>query len=96
MGKLSPKDIVIYQKGSDLPIFETLEERTKEAPWGDTCKKLGQDKSLEVGEELLTPTERPYQIPTNLEEVDKDPMGVDITREDMANIWSNYELLGQD
>ena len=36
MGKLSPKDIVRYQTESDPPIFATLEERTKEDPWGDT------------------------------------------------------------
>ena len=71
MGHLSPKDILRYQKGSDTPIFATLEERTKEAPWGDTWKIriLGQEKILDAEEELLTPSESPYQIPTNLEEV---------------------------
>ena len=38
MGRLPPKDIVIYQKVSDPPIFVTIEERTKEALWGDTWK----------------------------------------------------------
>ena len=40
MGHLSPKDIERYQKGSYPPIFTTLEERTKEAPWGDTRKSV--------------------------------------------------------
>ena len=38
MGHLAPKEIVRYQKGSDQPRFVTLEDRTKEAPWGDTWK----------------------------------------------------------
>ena len=48
MGHLSPKDIVRYQKVSYPPMFATLEERTKEAPWIYTCKIriLGQDKRL--------------------------------------------------
>ena len=71
MGHLSPKDIVGYQKVSDPPRFATLEESTKESPWGDTWKIriLVQDNILDAGEDLLTPTESPYQIPTNLEEV---------------------------
>ena len=74
MVRLYPKDIRRYQKGSDSPIFSTIEERTKEAPWGDTWKIriLGQDKSLEAGEDLLTLTRSPSQISTNLEELDKD------------------------
>ena len=74
MGSIAPKDIIRYQKGSDQPILSNLEELTKEAPWGDTQKIriLGQDKSLEAGEELLTPTKSPPKTPTNLEEVDKD------------------------
>ena len=94
-GKTSPKRQSRYQKGSDLPIFATLEEHNKEAPWGDTWKILilGQDKSLEVGKDLLTTTKRPSQIPTNLEEVDKYSMGVEITREDMAKLWSTYDIL---
>ena len=72
------------------PIFIAQEERTKEAPWGDTCKIriLGQYKSLESGEDLLTPTESPFKIPTNLEDVDKDVIGDELTREDMAKMWS--------
>ena len=68
MGNLAPKYIVQYQKGSDPPIFSTLEERTKEDPWGDAWKIriLGQYKSLEAVEDLLTPTNSPSQIPTNL------------------------------
>ena len=38
MGQLDPGDIVQYQKEPHLPIFSTLEERTKEASWGDTQK----------------------------------------------------------
>ena len=35
MGHLSPKYIVVYQKGSDPPRFATIEELTKESPcWG--------------------------------------------------------------
>ena len=68
MGHLYPKDIIRYQKGPDPPIFATLEERTKEALWGDTWKTriLGQDESLEAGEDLITLTESPSQIQTNL------------------------------
>ena len=74
IGHLSPKDILRYQKGSYPPRFATLEERTKEAPCGVTWKIriLGQDKSLEAGEDLLTLTRSPSQISTNLEELDKD------------------------
>ena len=74
MYHLAPKDIVRYQKVSDSPRIVNLEERTKKAPWGDTWKirVLGQYKILEAVEDLLTPTEIPYQIPTNLYEVDKD------------------------
>ena len=82
MGHLSPKDIVRYQKVSYPPMFATLEERTKEAPWVYTCKirVLGQDKRLETGEDLLTPTDSPYKIPTNLEEVGKYMIGDKLTR----------------
>ena len=50
MDQISPRDIVIYQKWSYPPIFATLEERTKEAPWRYTWKLwiLGQDKILEA------------------------------------------------
>ena len=62
MGHLDPVDITRYQKGSDPPRFDTLEERTKEDPREDTWKIriLGQDKSLDAGEDLLTPTESPF------------------------------------
>ena len=74
MYHMSAKDIVIYRKESDQPIFTTIEENTKEAPWGDTCKIwiLVQDKSLKAGEDLLTPTKSPYQVLTNLKGVGKD------------------------
>ena len=74
MGHLPPKDTVIYQKGTDLTRLATLEERTKEAPWVNTWKIriLGQDKSLESGEDLLTPAKIPSQIPINLEVVGND------------------------
>ena len=38
MGHLAPQYIMIYQKVSDLPIFFTLEECTKEDIWRDTWK----------------------------------------------------------
>ena len=38
MGDLDPGYIVIYHKGSDTPIFATLEELTNKASWGDTQK----------------------------------------------------------
>ena len=73
-GNLSPKDIVRYQKESYTPTLSTLEERNEEAPWEETYKIciLGQDESLEPGEDLISPTKSPSQIPTNLEEVYKD------------------------
>ena len=96
MGNLTPKDIVRYQKDSYPPIFATIQERTKEAPWGDTWKIRiwGQYKSLQVGEDLLTPTESPPKIPTNLEELEKYEVGANLTREDMAKLWSTEQLLG--
>ena len=87
MGHLAPGDIAIHQKGSDSPRFSTLEERRKE----DTRREiliLGQYKSLESGDDLLTVTDVPSQIPTNLEEVEKDAVGAEITREVMAKMWS--------
>ena len=68
MGYLSPRDTVRQQKEPNPPLFATLEEHTKEDPWEDTCKIriLGQGKSLEVGEYLLTPNENPSQITTQL------------------------------
>ena len=98
-GHLSPKDILRYHKGSYQPRLFTLEERTKEAPWGDTWKIrliLVQDKILEVGEDLLTPTESPSQIPTNLKEVYKYAIGSDLTRGYMDKLWSTEDLLVQD
>ena len=56
---------------------------------------LDQDKSLESREDLVTPTDIQYQIPTNLEDVDKDMIGADLMREDMANLWSTKDLLGR-
>ena len=38
MGHLYSGDIMIYQKGSYTLRFDTLEEITKEAYWGDTYK----------------------------------------------------------
>ena len=82
MSNLSPKYIVKYQKGSDTPTFDTIEDYTKEAPWGNTWKIriLGQDKGLEAGEDLLIPTKTTSQIPTNLKEVDKYAIISKITR----------------
>ena len=88
-GHLAPKDTVRYHKGSYPPIFATVEESTKEDTCRDTRKIRiwGQDKSLEPGEDLITPTKSPSQIPTNLEDVDKDGIGADLMREDMAKLW---------
>ena len=98
MGQLAPKDILIYQKGSDPPIFSTQEELTKEAPWRDRWKIriLYQDKSLEAGEYLLTLIKSSYQIPTNLEEVEKYTVGNNLMREDMAKLWSTKNLWERD
>ena len=41
-------------------------------------------------------TKIPSEIPTNLEEVDKDAVGADLTRDNMANMWSTEEMLGRD
>ena len=54
---------------------------------------LGKDKSLEAGEDLLTPTKRPYQIPTKLEEVVTYVIGYELTREDVVKLWSTEDLL---
>ena len=56
MGKQYPKDIVRYQKWSDPPRLATIEDRTKEDPWGDTWKPriLVKNKSPKAGEYLLT------------------------------------------
>ena len=51
---------------------------------------------MEEVESLLTPTESPYQIPTNLEELDKYTEESNIVREDMDELWSTENLLGQD
>ena len=82
MGPLPPKGIVMYHKGSYRTISATIEERNKEDPWGDTWKTkiLGQDESLEAGEDLLTPTKIPYQISTHLEGADKDAVGDKLMR----------------
>ena len=49
MGYLALGDIGRYQKGADQPRFATLEERIKEASWGDTFNNriLGQEDTLE-------------------------------------------------
>ena len=90
MGNLFPWDIIRYQKGPDPPIFSTLEEPNKEASWRDTWKIRiwGQDKILEAGEDLLTLTKNPSQIPTKLDKVDKNAIGADITMEGMSNLCS--------
>ena len=57
---------------------------------------MGQDKSLEAGDNLINPTDIPSQIPTNLEEADKYAIGSKLTREDMAKLWSTKDILGRD
>ena len=97
MENISSGEIVRSHKGSDPPRFVTLEENTKEFPWVDTCKirYLFQDESLEAGKDLLTLTNNPSQIPTNLEEVENEAVGDDLTRDYMENIWSIEDLLGR-
>ena len=51
---------------------------------------------MEVVEDLLTTTNRPLQLPTNLEESEKDVLGYKIKMEDMAKLWYTKELLGWD
>ena len=65
MGPLYLKDIVRYHKGSDQTRFVTLEEITKDDPWGDTRKIhfLCQYKRLEAEEDLITMTKSPPQTP---------------------------------
>ena len=88
MGHLSPWDIVRYPKGEDQPWFVTLEEYIKDAPQGDIWKirVLFQEYTPEEGEDILNPTNSPYQISTKLEEVDKDVVGSEITREYIAKL----------
>ena len=57
---------------------------------------MGQYKILEIGEDLLTLTDCPSKLPTNLEEVYWNAIGDNTTREDMAKIWSTKDLLGRD
>ena len=57
---------------------------------------MGQDKILEAGEDLLTKNNSPSQIPNNLEELDKDEVGSELTGEDMAKLWSNKDVFGRD
>ena len=90
MGHLGPGDIVVYLKGADQSLFATLEDHIKEAFWGDT-QKIGifvQEDTLKVGEDLLTPTNIPYQITNNFDEVYKDVLVAKLVREDMAKLWS--------
>ena len=45
---------------------------------------------------LLTPTKSPYKIPANLEGVDKYAIRTKLTSEEISQIWSTKDLLGQD
>ena len=67
MGQIYPGYIVRYRRGEDQPWFDTLEERSKEASWGDIWKIqiLVQEETLEAVEDLLTPTKIPSQLPTS-------------------------------
>ena len=68
MEYLSTGYFMRYHQGSDLQQFITMENQIKEAPWGDTWKIriMEQEETLEVREDLLTPTNRPSQLPKNL------------------------------
>ena len=52
-----------------------------------------QDESLEVGEDLINPTDIPSQLTTNLEDMDKDSVGAKLTRKDMENLWLTEDYL---
>ena len=69
LGYIASKDITRYQKWSDSTRFATLEERTKEAPSGDTYKIriLGQDNSRGYIPKIFA-LENPYSL--NPEESD--------------------------
>ena len=55
---------------------------------------MGQEKGLESGEVLLTPTKSPYLIPNNLEVIDKDALGAELTREYISKLCSTEDHLG--
>ena len=92
MDHIFPGHIVRYHKGPEPPRFSTLKERTKVASWVDIWEI--QNLVLEAEEDLLTPTDISSQIPTNLEEANKDGVGDKFTREDMVNMWSTEYLMG--
>ena len=71
-----------YQNGEYQPQFPTLDDCIKDLLWRDTRKIriLGQEYTLEAGEDPPTPTKIPYQLPTNLEKLDKDVVGDELTR----------------
>ena len=59
-----------------------LSTKDTESPWVNIWKIRiwGLNESLEAGEDLLTPTKSPPQIPTNLKEVGKDVIGFELMR----------------
>ena len=68
MGYLALGDIVINQKEEDWHQFSALEERIKEATWGETWKIRiwGQEDIPEAGEDLLTLNGSSSQLFINL------------------------------
>ena len=44
---------------------------------------MDQGDTLKAVEDLITTTNRPSQLPTNLKEVDKGVVGAKLTRDDM-------------
>ena len=94
MRRLAPKYIMRYQKGHIHPDFHSKGAH-QVGSMGRHLEIyiLGQDEILEAGEDLLTPTGIPSQITTNSEEVDKESVGYELTREDMAKLWPTEDLL---
>ena len=87
-----------YPKQTYGHRFYTLEKCIKESPWGDTWKIRiwRQEETLEAGEDILTPTNIPSQLPKNLEVLDKYVLVANIMRDYMAKLWFTNDILGQD
>ena len=94
MRNLVPGDIGRYHKGPDIPILHPGESHQGGLLGRHTeIQILVQDESLEVGEDLINPTDIPSQLTTNLEDMDKDSVGAKLTRKDMENLWLTEDYL---
>ena len=98
MEYLSPGNIVKCHTGECQHHFSGLVDHTRESPWGDTwvIRTLGQEDTLEVGEDLITPSESPYQIPTNLEDIVIEVDGADLAMEDVSKLWPTKNIVWPD